>query len=291
MSEWYERGRDRDRDRDERNDWRDDDRRRASEDSTGGRSFGSGRTSYDEDRYGGRPSRYSGAYEGYRDESDEGRDYGRRSDEGYGEAYGGRGYGGSSYGRSGYGPAGYGQAGYGQTGYGGTSYADQQRRFAGQGYEPSGYGGMGYGQGAGAFSGRNEPVQRVTEGDYERGHFFGGGMSRPAGEHRGRGPKNYTRSDDRIRDDVNDRLSDDSWLDASEIEVQVAKGEVTLTGTVDSREDKRRAEDIAEAVSGVKHVQNNLRVQAQTATQAGSATSGRATSGATTGTRSSGSVQ
>ena len=80
-------------------------------------------------------------------------------------------------------------------------------------------------------------------------------------EHRGRGPKSYTRSDDRIREDVNDRFTDDGSLDASDIEVQVASGEVTLTGEVSRRQDKRRAEDIAEMVSGVKHVQNNLRVR------------------------------
>lgn len=84
------------------------------------------------------------------------------------------------------------------------------------------------------------------------------GMSGP---HRGRGPKGYKRSDDRIREDLSDRLSDDASLDASNIEVSVSKGEVTLSGTVDSREAKRRAEDCAEACSGVDHVQNNLRVK------------------------------
>lgn len=79
--------------------------------------------------------------------------------------------------------------------------------------------------------------------------------------HRGRGPKNYQRSDDRIRDDINDRLSDDHYLDASEINVQVSECDVTLTGTVNDRTDKRRAEDIAESVLGVKNVQNQLRVQ------------------------------
>jgi len=34
--------------------------------------------------------------------------------------------------------------------------------------------------------------------------------------------------------------------------------EVMLTSIVDSREAKRRAEDCAESVSGVEHVQNNL---------------------------------
>jgi hypothetical protein len=81
------------------------------------------------------------------------------------------------------------------------------------------------------------------------------------GEHRGRGPKSYQRSDDRIREDVNDRLTDDPRLDASEIEVTVAAREVTLSGTVHTRQDKRRAEDIVDTVSGVTHVQNNLRVQ------------------------------
>lgn len=78
---------------------------------------------------------------------------------------------------------------------------------------------------------------------------------------RGRGPKNYQRSDDRIRDDINDRLTDDGWIDASDIEVSVSGREVTLSGHVATREEKRRAEDIAEGVSGVTHVQNNLRVQ------------------------------
>ena len=80
-------------------------------------------------------------------------------------------------------------------------------------------------------------------------------------DHRGRGPKDYKRSDERIRDDANDRLTDDSRVDASNITVSVKEGEVTLNGTVTSREAKRRAEDVVDGISGVKHVQNNLRVQ------------------------------
>ena len=79
--------------------------------------------------------------------------------------------------------------------------------------------------------------------------------------HRGRGPKNYTRSDDRIRDDVNDRFTDDHDLDASNVNVTVKGSEATLDGYVDSRRSKRRAEDIAHDISGVTHVQNNLRVR------------------------------
>lgn len=80
------------------------------------------------------------------------------------------------------------------------------------------------------------------------------------GNHRGKGPKNYSRSQERIREDVSDKLSDDSFLDASEIEVEVKGSEVTLSGTVDSRYSKHRAEDLAEDVTGVTDVQNNLRV-------------------------------
>ena len=60
---------------------------------------------------------------------------------------------------------------------------------------------------------------------------------------------------------INDRLTDHSYLDASDIEVDVQNGEVSLTGFVNSRNDKRMAEDIVEDVSGVKNVENRLRVQ------------------------------
>jgi osmotically-inducible protein OsmY len=84
----------------------------------------------------------------------------------------------------------------------------------------------------------------------------------PQGEHhRGRGPKGYRRSDERILEDVNDHLTDDPHIDASEIDVSVSNREVTLNGTVNSRFEKRHAEDLAESVSGVSHVQNNLRIQ------------------------------
>jgi osmotically-inducible protein OsmY len=84
-------------------------------------------------------------------------------------------------------------------------------------------------------------------------------------DHRGRGPSDYTRSDERIKEDANDRLTEDWRLDASNITVTVEQGEISLNGTVTSREAKRRAEDVVDDISGVKHVQNNLRVQAVSA--------------------------
>jgi hypothetical protein len=75
-------------------------------------------------------------------------------------------------------------------------------------------------------------------------------------------------------EDVNDRLSDDYYLDASEIEVMVQSAEVVLTGTVNSRNDKRRAEDLAESVSGVKNVENRLRVGQSQGTSTSTAATG-----------------
>jgi len=110
-------------------------------------------------------------------------------------------------------------------------------------------------------------------------------------EHRGRGPKGYRRSDERIKEDVNDRLSDDYYLDASDVEVQVQNTEVTLTGTVRSRNDKRRAEDLAESVSGVTNVENRLRVKQQHdygTSGTSSMTDTTATSGTTTSSAAAG---
>lgn len=90
-------------------------------------------------------------------------------------------------------------------------------------------------------------------------------------DHAGRGPSDYIRSDERIREDVNDHLTRDPGLDATHISVSVTDGEVTLNGTVPDRWSKRRAEDVSDRVSGAKHVQNNLRIASQS-TFSGSAT-------------------
>ena len=91
--------------------------------------------------------------------------------------------------------------------------------------------------------------------------FEGDDDRRERGGHRGRGPSGYKRTDERISDEVHERLTDDPWLDASGISVAVSGGEVTLSGTVVEREAKHRAERLIEDMSGVTHVQNNLRVR------------------------------
>jgi len=86
----------------------------------------------------------------------------------------------------------------------------------------------------------------------------GGMLSSFSGGFRGRGPRGYKRSDERIREDVNDRLSDEPALDASGIDVVVKDGVVTLNGTVNNRLDRRRAEDIVLMVPGVTDVMVSL---------------------------------
>ena len=162
----------------------------------------------------------------------------------YGRSYGGGG--GYSQGPGYYGQGrSYGQGGYGQGGSYGQSSSGQGRGFTGQVSDRN------YGEpsdlGWGAATGGYRP--------------YGGSPweSRRRGPFSGKGPRGYVRSDERIREDVSDRLSDDDELDASDITVTVSKSEVTLEGTVPDRHSKRRAEDIAESVSGVTEVHNRLR--------------------------------
>ena len=161
------------------------------------------------------------------------------------------------------------------------SWGDDERRFSDQNrwrpYDPGMTSAAGRDQGGVRWHGEAGPSPRDASRTEDRGEdrsfidrardevatWFGDrdaeARRRADGEHRGRGPRGYRRSDERISDDIHDRLTDDSWLDASDIEVQVRGGEVTLAGRVRTRDDRRRAEDIAEGVSGVGHVQNNLR--------------------------------
>lgn len=81
------------------------------------------------------------------------------------------------------------------------------------------------------------------------------------GVFRGKGPKNWKRSDDRIYEEVCEALTFDDHVDATDIEVAVNDGEVTLSGAVPSRRMKRLAEDVVDDVSGVRDVHNRIRVR------------------------------
>lgn len=106
----------------------------------------------------------------------------------------------------------------------------------------------------------SNPRWGLDEGGIEFGRSSADGARPNQGPYGGRGPRGYQRSDERIREDVCDRLTEASDLDASEIDVTVDAGIVTLTGTVDGRVAKRRAEDLAAAARGVHDVQNHLTI-------------------------------
>jgi HSP20 family molecular chaperone IbpA len=84
---------------------------------------------------------------------------------------------------------------------------------------------------------------------------------RPRGRFAGRGPRGYRRADASIDDEINARLTMHPDVDATDIEVHVADGAVTLTGSVDDRHQKRVAELIAEDVAGVDNVTNRIGVR------------------------------
>jgi hypothetical protein len=79
-------------------------------------------------------------------------------------------------------------------------------------------------------------------------------------DHTGRGPRGYRRPDTSIHDDLCTRLTFHPDVDASDVAVDVAGGEVLLRGTVASRATKRLIEDLAYGVRGVIDVSNLLHV-------------------------------
>lgn len=78
---------------------------------------------------------------------------------------------------------------------------------------------------------------------------------------RGKGPKNYIRTDERIKEAVCERLTYSHDVDATDFEVHVSEGLVTLSGTVNSRQEKRLAEYLIEDLPGVVDVHNHLTVR------------------------------
>jgi len=115
-----------------------------------------------------------------------------------------------------------------------------------------------------------ERFLRRGEGDERSSRYIGSGAGawrggqgwndERSGPYAGRGPKGYHRSDGRIHEDVCERLTEHPSIDASDIEVNVSNGDVTLTGQVESRAVKHLTEVMVETVSGVKDVHNQLRI-------------------------------
>lgn len=115
---------------------------------------------------------------------------------------------------------------------------------------------------SGGYGGGAPSGYRDLESGADRGWNIGRASERgqQRTSFRGRGPKNYQRSDERIRDEVCERLTMDHDIDATDIEVTVTDGVVTLSGNVNERQAKRLAEDLCESIHGVKDVENQLRV-------------------------------
>ena len=80
------------------------------------------------------------------------------------------------------------------------------------------------------------------------------------GPHYGKGPKGYQRSDARIHEDVCEAIAQQGHIDATDVEVKVERGIVTLTGTVHERHDKRGLEQLVEHTLGVEDVHNQIRL-------------------------------
>jgi hypothetical protein len=172
----------------------------------------------------------------------------------------------------------------------GGRYGGAHERGEWAGREPRGdwrrgYGGYGLGEpGRDPWDDQEPGRDRYDDRDYEEmrgGYGLGGGDVRHSergrdegdvpwtymepwavpGPFTGRGPSDYRRSEDAIREEVCERLTRHGALDASGIRVRVEEGEVILEGSVGSRSAKRMAEDAAETVSGVRDVHNRLRIE------------------------------
>ena len=71
----------------------------------------------------------------------------------------------------------------------------------------------------------------------------------------------HGQADADLAEDVRRQINEDRELAASEVEVIVTGGEVTLTGMVDSPDARQRAQLLAEQVGGVSRVTNRLEVR------------------------------
>ena len=165
-------------------------------------------------------------------------------------------------------------------GYGGQDFG-QQAGFGGYGPQAGGYGSQssyaahgGYGsQGQRSQGGYGSEGELRSQGyGTHAGYGSQGGYGPQGNEHwpqalwdqqkrsQRRGPKGYKRSDERIKEDLCERLMHSAHIDASEVTLEVKDGNVSLEGTVPERRMKHAIEDMADACSGVNDVENKLRV-------------------------------
>lgn len=177
--------------------------------------------------------------------------YGSRPDRGASQFPGGYGHEGST---GGYPDSGY---AYG-AGDDRAGWSGQQSTYGGGRRAQFGSGSTGYGSADGSSGGsatmRPGSGQSGSMNAYES--MFASGASRQ----RGAAPRSYKRSDERVNEDVCERLVE-AGIDCSGVDVEVKDGVVTLNGEVQQRADKHRIEQIAADSSGVQDVENQLRVK------------------------------
>lgn len=207
----------------------------AGDEDRGGERFSSREPRFGEGREGGRyysqgsgGGMYSGGYTGQTQRGYGGDDDMRGSRYG---GFGGRGSGGD-----------FGE----EQRYGGSQRTGQYGNYLGYG----GAQGGGYGREAG---GGMERGGRDWGFDNTRRGMEGSRTQR-------RGPKGYTRSDERIKDDVCERLMQQHDVDLEEVSIEVQNGKVTLEGSVPERRMKHAIEDVACNCYGVRDVENRVRV-------------------------------
>lgn len=179
--------------------------------------------------------------------------------------------------------------GSGYAGYEGRSKSDEQYEPS-EGYEPFEPGhprqeGMRFGAGPSprylgtGFPGRGGPG--FTGGYYGFGSGslepdWRAGRRHPLGSEEGEreaewrsererryppGPKGYQRSDERLREDISERLMEARYIDSSDVTVEVSGAKVVLDGTVPERRMKHAIEDLVDACPGVQDIDNRIRVR------------------------------
>jgi hypothetical protein len=216
-------------------------------------------------RGGGRSRGNYGSWQGGQSQNREYRggsqgDYGFGGRQGYGGGYGAGMGGGRDFDR--------GQdrdfnRGYGSDFDRGGSFGNEQN-FGGRGgqdWNRSERGGFGRGSEHGNFQGYGgeSGAYGSGSGNWQSRGFEGRG-TQGSGMRQNRGPKGYTRSDERIKEDVCERLSQRGDIDVDEVSIDVQGGKITLQGTVPDRRMKHMIEDIACGCMGVKDVENKVSV-------------------------------
>jgi osmotically-inducible protein OsmY len=165
-------------------------------------------------------------------------------------------------------------------GYQGNEPWNRNESVYGYGYQggPGNQGGIGpnpagshFGQGgqygySSQYGSGGQYGSNYSGGHYGQGRFAQGGSfagTQPNQQSRGFqgvGPKGYTRSDERLKEEISERLSDDPQIDASDVSIECSNGKITLSGQVDERWMKHHIENLVDRSSGVKDIDNRLTV-------------------------------